>query len=275
METDDRHERRDQELFGHLLASRPRRAGRSAATATVTSVAFHAVVVAGAVWATLAFGKGMIVEPKEQVTFVEILEAAPEATPRPEPPLRKPPPPAPEATAPPPQPQVVEPPSEQQQQEAGGFQTLAEPEEVPDELPPSSGVALDESDFSGEGIEGGRGGGALDAEAVPAARLEDEPSLTPYTVAPVLLNREDVGRAVSELYPRMFGRIGARGTVLLWVRIDEEGRVVKSAIKRSSGRDAFDQAALQVPELMRFKPALENDAPVAVWVIIPIEFRDR
>lgn len=274
MDTDDRHEAGLEELFGQLLASKPKRAGRSTATATITSVAFHVMIVAGAVWATLAFGKGVISEPEEQVTFLEIHEQAREATPRPEPPIRQPEPPPPprEAPAPPPQPQIETPaPTE----DAGGFQTLAEPEVVPDELPESSGVTFDESDFTGEGVEGGRGGGALDAEEEVAASIDDEPSLTPYTVAPVLLNREAIGKAVRDLYPRMLRRVGASGTVLLWILIDEAGRVVKSAINRPSGRDAFDRAALEIPELMRFKPARNADEPVPVWVVIPIEFRPR
>ncbi len=244
--------------------------------ATVTSLAFHAAVVAGAVWATLAFGKGATREPEEQVTFLEILDEAPQPTPRPEPPIRElqPAPPPPPSPAPPSQPQV-EVADEEVVEDAEGFQTLAEPEEVPDELPASSGMAFNESDFSGEGIEGGRGGGALDAKAKVAAKPADEPSLTPYTVAPVLLNQADVSRAVGKLYPSMLKRVGASGTVLISILIDGEGRVVKSAIKSSSGREAFDQAALKIPELMRFRPALNGGAPVAAWVVIPIEFRDR
>jgi protein TonB len=274
MDTDDRHEAGLEELFGQLLASKPQRAGRSTATATITSVAFHVVVVAGAVWATLAFGRGVVSDQKEQVTFLEVHEQARQPTPRPEPPIRQPEPrPAlQEAPAPPPQPQIETP---APKEDAGGFQTLAEPDEVLDELPESSGVAFDESDFTGEGVEGGRGGGALDVEADATPSIEDEPSVTPYTVAPVLLNRDEIGKAVRDLYPRMLRRIGASGAVLLWILIDEEGRVLKSAINRSSGREAFDQAALGIPELMRFKPALNNDEPVPVWVVIPIEFRPR
>jgi protein TonB len=273
MDTDGRHKAGSQELFGQLLASKPKRARGSTATATITSVAFHVMVVAGAVWATLAFGRGVISEPEEQVTFMEIHAQAREPTPHPEPPIREPEPPPPprEAPAPPLQPQVEAPALE----DAGGFQTLAEPDEVPDELPASSGVVFDESDFTGEGVEGGRDGGALNAEEKVVASIEDEPSLTPYTVAPVLLNRDEISKAVRELYPRMLRRVGASGTVLLWILIDEAGRVVTSAINRSSGREAFDQAALEIPELMRFKPALNSDAPVPVWVVIPIEFRPR
>ena len=274
MDKDDQHREQREELFGQLLASKPRRAGKSAAMATVTSLTLHAMIVTSAVWATLEFGRAALPEPLEQVTFLEMFDERPEPTARPEPPIREPQPSAPPPVAPPPPPQPkVE--ATVSAEDGGGFQTLAEPAEVPDEVPASSGVAFSESDFSGEGVEGGRGGGALDAEPKPAATPEEKSSLTPYTVAPVLLNQADVSRAVGKLYPRMLKRIGASGTVLLSILIDEGGRVVKSAIKRSSGREAFDQAALEIPALMRFKPALKSDTPVAAWVVIPIEFRDR
>ncbi len=96
-----------------------------------------------------------------------------------------------------------------------------------------------------------------------------------YTVAPVLLNLDEVAEAMLELYPKLLKRAGVSGVALVWVRIDATGRFVKSAIKTSSGREAFDKAALKVTELMRFKPALDGDEPVAVWLIVPIEFRVR
>lgn len=281
METDDRKKAQGDELFGQLLAGGNRRAGRSTAVATLASVAFHAAIVAGAVWATLGFGRESIRDSEERVTFLEILDPVTEPISPPEPPIHK-------AQALPPPPEVVPPPSqppvedaeqkkiqEESQEDKGGFQTLVEPEDVPDELPASSGVTLDESDFSGEGVEGGRGGGALGAKGDVVPSLAEEPSLTPYTVAPVLLNPADVSRAMGKLYPRLLKRIGASGTVLLWILIDQDGSVLKSVIKKSSGREAFDHAALEVPQHMHFKPALNNDGPVAAWVVIPIEFKVR
>ncbi len=254
-------------MFGKLLASESSPAAGSTAVATLTSLAFHAAIVAGAVWATLAFGKDVIAEAEEQITLLEILDEAPAPEPPP-PPVREPEPPE----TPPPgrEPEVV---AEPEQEKPGGFQTLAEPEHIPDEIPASSGVTFDERDFTGQGVEGGRGGGSLDAQAQVDAGNADEPSASVYTVAPELLNLNEVGKAMLDLYPRLLKRAGVSGVVLVWVRVDAAGRVVKSAIKTSSGREAFDEAALEVTKLMRFKPALDGDQPVDVWVVIPIEFR--
>ncbi len=259
----------EERLFGELLASKSSRAGKSTAVAAVASLAFHAAIVAGAVWATLAFGKGVIAEPEEQITLLEIVDDVREPE-RPPPPVREPEPPPQQTPPPAPEPEPV---AEPEPEEARGFQTLAEPEQIPEEIPASSGVAFDESDFTGQGVEGGRGGGSLESEAEVATGNEDQPSLSVYTVAPVLLNLDEVTEAMLELYPRLLKRAGVSGLVLVWVRVDATGQFVKSAIKTSSGREAFDKAALEVTELMRFKPALDGDEPVAVWVIIPIEFR--
>jgi protein TonB len=258
-------------LFGQLLARTAAPAGGSTAVATLTSLAFHSAIVAGAVWGTLAFGKEVIAVPEEQVTLLEILAEVREPAP-PLPPIHQPEPPsAPQATAPPaPEPEVV---AEPEQQEPGGFQTLAEPEEVPDEIAASSGVAFDESDFTGEGVEGGRGGGRLGAEADAGADNGDHPSVSVYTVAPVLLNRAEVAEAMFDNYPRMLKAAGVSGVVIVRIQIDAAGRVLRSVIGTSSGREAFDEAALEVTEVMNFEPALNGDQPVAAWVVMPIEFR--
>jgi protein TonB len=238
--------------------------------ATLTSLAFHALIVASAVWATLAFGKEMIVAPEEQVTLLELHAEVRE--PPPAPPIREPEPPSPPQATPPlaPEPEVV---TEPEQEEVGGFQTLAEPEEVPDEIPASSGVAFDESDFSGEGVEGGWGGGPLGAEAEVGTNNGARPAVNVYTVAPVLLNRAEVAEAMSNRYPRVLRRAGVSGVVVVRVQIDATGQMVRSVIGRSSGREAFDEAALEVTQVMSFKPALNGDQPVAAWVVMPIEFQ--
>lgn len=257
----------EERLFGELLANTSPQAARSTAVATLISLVFHAGIVASAVWATLAFGKESIAEPEEQVTLLEILAEANEPTPPP-PPIREPGPPA--SPLPAPEPEDV---AEPQQHEVGGFQTLAEPEEVPDEIPASSGVAFDESDFSGEGVEGGRGGGPLGAEAEAGADNGDHRPVSVYTVAPVLLNRGEVAEAMIDLYPPMLKRAGVSGVVIVRIQIDVTGQIIESVIGQSSGREAFDAAALEVTEVMSFEPALNGDQPVVAWVVMPIEFR--
>jgi protein TonB len=92
-------------------------------------------------------------------------------------------------------------------------------------------------------------------------------------VEPELKNRSAVQRALGTYFPAILRERKVSGTVQLWVRIDETGKIVKSQIKEGSGHDAFDRAALKVAEVMQFTPALNRDQKVSVWIQVPIMFR--
>lgn len=108
-----------------------------------------------------------------------------------------------------------------------------------------------------------------------AADLAAGPVFTPFTVAPALRNREEVGRALERHFPAALRQAGISGRTLVWFFIDVHGRVVKAQVKQSSGYDAFDEAALTVADLMIFSPAQDRDRYVPVWVALPIDFRSR
>jgi protein TonB len=63
------------------------------------------------------------------------------------------------------------------------------------------------------------------------------------------------------------------GTVLLKVRVTDQGRVEAVQIERSAGQPEFDQSATEAVQRWRFAPARRGGEPVAVWVLIPVEFR--
>jgi len=153
-----------------------------------------------------------------------------------------------------------------------GFQTLAPPTVVPPDIPPpSTGPAINEADFTGEGVEGGSSKGTT--TKVTAENVEAAPTFTPYTVAPELKNREAVGRALLKNYPPLLRDAGIGGRVLIWALIDETGKVTKVQVKEPSGHEAFDAAALKVGEIMEFTPALNRDQKVKVWIQLPIVFK--
>lgn len=106
--------------------------------------------------------------------------------------------------------------------------------------------------------------------------VSGRPVFTPYEVEPVLRNREEFGRALERSYPSTLREAGIGGTVILWVRIDEEGAVRDSRVVTSSGQESLDALA---QELMRstaeFSPALNRDQKVAVWIQLPVTFRTR
>lgn len=131
----------------------------------------------------------------------------------------------------------------------------------------------------------------VSADVVPdIPRWEDVPDLPPpppddpvatsgsdpfavYTVAPSLVNEAETQRVLQREYPDILRDAGIGGTVPLLVHIDEEGRVLEARVERSSGYEGLDRAALRVADAMRFRPALNRDRRVAVWIKMPIRFR--
>jgi len=98
------------------------------------------------------------------------------------------------------------------------------------------------------------------------------PVFTPFTVAPVILNRTEVVAALREAYPRELRADGIGGTVHVWFFITQDGNVQDYRIRTGSGHDALDDAALRVADVYRFSPALNRDERVPVWVSLPITF---
>lgn len=101
------------------------------------------------------------------------------------------------------------------------------------------------------------------------------PTFTPMTVRPELQNSGDIQRALVRNYPPLLRDAGIGGTPVVWFFIDENGRVVRTLLSKSSGYPALDEAAINVANQMRFSPALNRDKKVQVWVEIPIVFTAR
>lgn len=104
------------------------------------------------------------------------------------------------------------------------------------------------------------------------AEAPDEPVFIPHDVRPRLLNRSEVQDFLLGFYPPTLRAIGVEGQVMLWLYLNEEGRVLKSQVRRSSGIVAFDELAHTVAGLMEFRPALNHGQPTPVWVEQPIRF---
>ncbi len=108
-----------------------------------------------------------------------------------------------------------------------------------------------------------------------ATDLSAAPTFTPFTVAPSILNRSDVVRAMEREYPPLLRDAGIGGTVRVYFFIDEDGRVQDRQIDQTSGHQALDDAAMAVSEIYQFSPALNRDKKVPVWVSFPITFQVR
>lgn len=111
--------------------------------------------------------------------------------------------------------------------------------------------------------------------AASGSTLGQGTGFTPFTVAPAILNRAEVARALDREYPAVLKDAGIEGTVRVALHIDEEGVVIDSRVALASGHGGLDDAAMAVADVMRFSPALNRDTRVAVWVEFPIVFEVR
>lgn len=102
--------------------------------------------------------------------------------------------------------------------------------------------------------------------------LSEQPTFTPFTVAPEILNRDEIIKAMGAAYPKILRDAGIGGVVRVYFFINEEGIVQTMRIDRSSGHQRLDEAALSVAGMYRFSPAINRDTRVPVWVSFPIRF---
>lgn len=72
-------------------------------------------------------------------------------------------------------------------------------------------------------------------------------------------------------YPEIARLAHIEGTVLVRVLVDTEGFVRDTRVLQSVL--GLDEAAVEAASTAVFRPARQQDRPVAVWVVIPIEFR--
>lgn len=104
---------------------------------------------------------------------------------------------------------------------------------------------------------------------------DDFEVFVPSMVAPRLLNAAEVERALVREYPRVLRDAGIGGAVDVNLWLDEEGRVVRAEVARSSGYGLLDAAALKVVDVMRLAPARNRGAAVRVIVTLPVRFTVR
>lgn len=73
-------------------------------------------------------------------------------------------------------------------------------------------------------------------------------------------------------YPALSKRLGEQGRVVVHVLIGVEGTASQASIKRSSGYDRLDQAALSTAIKWRYVPGKRGGIPEPMWFDIPFNW---
>lgn len=105
----------------------------------------------------------------------------------------------------------------------------------------------------------------MTAKAVEALITPPKPD-----TGPVMLNAEPPFRYPASLYDRK-----VQGNVVLRLFIDSTGRVwpESTLVQESSGFPELDSAAVKGSDVLQFKPAIKDGAPMNVRVAFPVYFR--
>lgn len=74
-------------------------------------------------------------------------------------------------------------------------------------------------------------------------------------------------------YPLTARRRGIEGTVLVRAEVAASGECLRAELKKSSGAEVLDQAALEAVKKWRFVPAKRGSQAVVAWVEVPITFK--
>lgn len=78
-------------------------------------------------------------------------------------------------------------------------------------------------------------------------------------------------KEVPPIYPEIARKAGLAGKVFVKFLVGKDGRVRDVQILK--GQEIFRQAAINAVMQFRFKPAMQNDKPVSVWMTQPLSFR--
>lgn len=79
--------------------------------------------------------------------------------------------------------------------------------------------------------------------------------------------------AKNTIYPQTAKEVGIEGTIYTQTYIDEKGLVAACLINKGMPGTGLDEAAIAAIKKTKWKPALQRDRKVGVWIAIPVTFK--
>jgi protein TonB len=119
-------------------------------------------------------------------------------------------------------------------------------------------AVLPEPATAGGSGEGGGSTGAITDEAPPV--------FYSYDKAPNAVRR------VEPEYPAAAREMGAEGTVVINLNLDERGKIIRAWVAAASANEILINAALEAAYLFEFQPGMQRETPVKCTVAIPFQF---
>jgi len=151
--------------------------------------------------------------------------------------------------------------------------TVGVPVPVPDEEAPPEQVIASQTELSQQQApalaEDLSGGAQITQDIKIEEPVKDEdPDMNAFTAVEKL---PEMVRQVAPEYPEIAKRAGITGKVFVKVLVDKEGRP-KRAVVIKSDSELFNQVSIEAAMKSAFTPALQNQHPIAVWIVLPYRF---
>jgi protein TonB len=113
---------------------------------------------------------------------------------------------------------------------------------------------------------------ASEGEGIVVDILEEDylPAIDEFT--PVEIPAEMIYKEAAD-YPRLAQQAGLEGVVWVKALVLKDGTVKQAVVYKSSGTPSLDEAAVKAAYNYRYKPAIQNGRPVAMWVAYKVDFQ--
>jgi protein TonB len=151
--------------------------------------------------------------------------------------------------------------------------TVGVPVPVPDEEAPPEQVIATQTEMAQQqapALAEDLTGGAQITQDIKIEEpvREEDPDMNAFTAVEKL---PEMVRPVTPEYPEIAKRAGITGKVFVKVLVDKTGKPKKAVIIKTDS-ELFNQAAIDAAMRSAFTPALQNQHPIAVWIVLPYRF---
>jgi protein TonB len=150
--------------------------------------------------------------------------------------------------------------------------TVGVPKPVPDEEAPPEQTIASQQEMSAQAapsLGADLGAGAQITQDIKIEEDNEDPDFdkfVAYEKGPEMIV------AKTPDYPEIAKRAGITGKVFVKVLVDKEGKPKKAVVIKSDS-ELFNQAAIDAAMKSAFTPAIQNQHPIAVWIVLPYKFQ--
>ncbi|MCL4549567.1 MAG: energy transducer TonB [Bacteroidetes bacterium] len=150
--------------------------------------------------------------------------------------------------------------------------TVGVPVPVPDEQAPPEQTIATQQEMSKQaapalGNDVGTGAAQI-TQDIKIEQQTDDPDMNAFVAVEKL---PEMVVAAKPEYPEIAKRAGITGKVFVKVLVDKEGRPKKAVVIKTDS-ELFNQSAVEAAMKSAFTPALQNNHPIAVWIVLPYRF---